>query len=506
MTTKTDIKRILSKGLTGKEAGKLALQDFWEEDHFREGFLSDRDLSAIKTSLKTPQDIQDYNSYMETYKILDYTLKDAHIISLELQRRLFSVYRLAMMYLFNTTSIIELMDKPIIMTEKQYKDYVKEAREKELNDLNSLEEIIERHAWELDLKDIDWNKLGLDPVNYQDCPDDKALTEWLKEEAPGLWKLIISEILELVKEGKLKAVYITGKDREKLDILWNKIRDIRAELPIYKMSEEDILTKNVADNIKKTKEIQIELDKIHKEEEAYIQSLYKRGIDKNDQTELIKALEKLLEGSLTKEEEEKLILYTFSSGEALYNSGLPEWIEQINKCPDPKELDGRGIAIIVDPDPEKLDDKGYYKNINNPYNESNIQERDPELIDTFTEAIRQAKEEIKIILAFQLVLETLSDTIGIDFTEDIKDWLKSIEYEIKVYNSLILKIACTDYISEEIKESLPYLDINKFKPSTKTTKYLKDRLSMSLGTDWWSDVKKAFTEEELDTKDAEHDQ
>ena len=108
MTTKTDIKRLLSKGLTGREAGKLALQDFWEQDHFREGFLSDRDLSAIKASLRTSQDINDYNSYMETYKILDYTLKDAHIIALELQKRISALSRLAMMYLLDATSVFEL--------------------------------------------------------------------------------------------------------------------------------------------------------------------------------------------------------------------------------------------------------------------------------------------------------------------------------------------------------------------------------------------------------------
>ena len=53
MTTKTDIKKLLSKGLTGKEAGKLVLQDNWEYDHMRDDFLSERDLSAIKASLKT---------------------------------------------------------------------------------------------------------------------------------------------------------------------------------------------------------------------------------------------------------------------------------------------------------------------------------------------------------------------------------------------------------------------------------------------------------------------
>lgn len=499
MTTKTDIKRLLSKGLTGREAGKLALQDFWEEDHFREGFLSERDLSAIKASLKTPKDIQDYNSYMDTYKILDYTLKDLHIISLELQRRLSALSRLSMMYLFDATSVFELIDRPLIMTEKQYKEYKKEAKESLLNELHSLEDIIDRNAFGLDPEDIDWDKLGLDPIKYLDCPDDRIFTEWIKEEAPGLWKFIISEILELVRAGSLKAVYITGKDREKLDILWNEIKDLRAE--ISKLPREEKI--EMLYHSSAHKELDIKIKKLDQQEEDFLQSLYKKAIDKNDQTELIKALEKLLEGSLTKEEEEGLILYTFSSGRDLYNSGLPEWIEWIDKYPGySKDLDSRGIAIVVDPDPKKVDDKGHYKSIYRSYNETLTQDRDFDLIDTFTSTTKLAKEEIKVILAFQAIIQTLSEVIGIDFTEDIKVWIKDVESEIEEYNRLKMRIESTDHIPEEVKQTLPYLDINKFKPSAKTTKYLKDRLSMSLGDNWWSDVRKAF-KEDLEAMEAE---
>ena len=75
MTTKKDISKLLSKGLTGKEAGRLILEDNWLVDHMREGFLSPKDVSAIKAGLKTTQDIQDYNSYVETYRIIDYSPK-----------------------------------------------------------------------------------------------------------------------------------------------------------------------------------------------------------------------------------------------------------------------------------------------------------------------------------------------------------------------------------------------------------------------------------------------
>jgi len=492
MTTKTDIKRLLSKGLTGREAGKLALQDFWEQDHFREGFLSDRDLSAIKASLRTSQDINDYNSYMETYKILDYTLKDAHIIALELQKRISALSRLAMMYLLDATSVFELLSRPTIMTNKQYEDYKEEARQERLKSLSFLEEILESRLDRI----ID----SLDNFTEEDFHTEEDLLVFVRREYPDLWKQTVSEILDLIKQGKLKAVYFIGKDKEDLDILWNKSEDLRSELPINKLSKEEKID-TLLNNELRTNEINKKLQKAIKEEDAYLESLYKRGNSKKSEAELIKSLEKLLEGSLNEEEELSLFSYTFSSYEDLYKAGLPEWISFVDS-PITKDLEYRDIAIVVDPASDKLDGRGYYKSIYRSYNELITQERALDVIDTFTGGIKQSKEEIKVLLAFQAIIETLSEVIGIDFTEDMKDWIKDIESEIKEYNNLKLKIDYEDQIPEEIKEALPYLDLNKFKPSAKTTKYLKDRLSMSLGDNWRNDVKQAFIED-LEAMEAE---
>ena len=79
MAKKADIKKLLNKRLTGKEAGKLVIQDNWLVDNGEKGFLSERDLSAIKSGLLQIQDINDYNSYIETYKLIDYTLKELRL-------------------------------------------------------------------------------------------------------------------------------------------------------------------------------------------------------------------------------------------------------------------------------------------------------------------------------------------------------------------------------------------------------------------------------------------
>jgi len=63
MTTKADMKRLLSKGFTGKEAGRLIFHDNWLADTGRGGFLSEKDVSSLKAGLKGDKDIKEYNLY-----------------------------------------------------------------------------------------------------------------------------------------------------------------------------------------------------------------------------------------------------------------------------------------------------------------------------------------------------------------------------------------------------------------------------------------------------------
>ena len=60
MPTKKDVKRLLKKGLTGKEAARLVIQDSWQVDNFKPGFLSTSDLRAVIDSLP-PSEGAEYN-------------------------------------------------------------------------------------------------------------------------------------------------------------------------------------------------------------------------------------------------------------------------------------------------------------------------------------------------------------------------------------------------------------------------------------------------------------
>jgi hypothetical protein len=495
MTTKTDVKKLLSKGLTGKEAGKLVLQDNWEYDHMRDDFLSERDLSAIKSSLKTTQDIQDYNSYVNTYKIIDYTLKDAHIKALELQVRMRAVIQLILMYLFDNSSEIGLLKDPVIMTEKEYQDAKARQREDLLKDLSSIDDVILRRAWKTLPQEI------LDQE-----PEDEYLLEWLRRDHPDLWKQVVSDILELLKANKLKPVLITGRDKEDLTLLWDRIKEIQAELPINKLSEEDLHNKLDQDlgfiergELLPEEHIDKELKSLHNKNEALMRSLYKAGKGKTDQAGLISSLEKILDGSLSLEEEDEILLYSFCSGEDLYQAGLPECIEWIDTFKPDLDINWNGIAILKDPKPGQVDERGYYKKFHD------MEELSDKLSSgdfDFYHPIRMAKEEIKLVLGFQSIIQAVSEVIGIDFTEDIKIWIKDVKDIIEEYNRLRLRIQASDNISENIKDAIQPISLEKLSPSAKTIKYLRERLARSLGEGWWEDVKDALIED-LKEKEAQ---
>ncbi len=62
--TKESIRKLLAKGLTGWESGKLVLQDFADQSCGKPSFLTNADIAEIKRGLTEGKDIRDYNNLM----------------------------------------------------------------------------------------------------------------------------------------------------------------------------------------------------------------------------------------------------------------------------------------------------------------------------------------------------------------------------------------------------------------------------------------------------------
>jgi hypothetical protein len=58
------ISRIITKGLTGWEAGKLILQDFINEYYGKDSILTEADRTSIQNMSLKGNDVKDYNMFM----------------------------------------------------------------------------------------------------------------------------------------------------------------------------------------------------------------------------------------------------------------------------------------------------------------------------------------------------------------------------------------------------------------------------------------------------------
>jgi hypothetical protein len=425
MTIKRDIRKLIRGGLTGEEAGKLVLQDNWLVDRGKEGFLSQRDMADIKSSLKTSHDIEVYNSYIKLYQLVDYTLKDATIHAREAQFYLMWLdNRLAGLLQKASHNWSLLFHIPAIVTQKQYEELSQRQRELNLKQPNDLGEVLELRA--------------------EHYPEDKHRGDW-----PLEWESAIHEIQELIKAGKLTPLKL--KDRE----------------------------------------------------DYY--DFMKREIDYQPAEDTVEKLDKLLEEGLTMPEEEldDFLDMTVFIGEELYQAGLPEWIEHIETyrpnlyeetaARPPGMMQAQRVAIIQQPKPDEVDERGYWieKDIFSSQEKPDI-EKERESIDAFLKAV---KNRIKSFLSIQAVMDAISQIVGVDFSEDMRQHYEGIEAVVDIFNSDMdgLFLSAHGWM-EELGLGLdggrkPYqIKIGRLKPTAKSLRYYQERMAIALGANWVSEA------------------
>ncbi len=431
MTTKTDIRRLIRGGLTGEEAGKLVLQDNWLVDRGKEGFLSERDMADIKSSIKTSHDIDTYNSYIKLYQLVDYTLKDAKIYAREAQFYLLWLdKRLEGLLKRSAYNWLLFTDIPAIVTQKQYEELSQKQRELKLKQPNTLAEVLELRA--------------------EAYPKDKD-KDWPQE-----WQSAIHEIQQLITEGTLTPLRL--KDRQ-------DYYDFR-----------------------------------------------KREIDYQPAEDTVDRLDAWLAGELSEEEVDGLLETTVFIGEELYKAGLPEWIEHIETYrpnlfketaarPDGM-MQAQRVAVIQQPKPEEVDERGYWieKDVLGSSEKPDL-EKEREEIDTWLEAI---KFRIKNFLSIQAVMDAISQIVGVDFSEDIRQQYEGIEAVVNVLNFDIkeLYLIAHGWMKElgltDDKEKPYQLKIGKMKPTAKSLRYYQERMAIALGADWMREAVMSLEYEEAE--------
>ena len=461
MATQADIKRLLSKKLTGLEAAKLILQDNVEVDHGRDGLLSKADIERIKRGLTSPKEIADYNRWIRVYQLVDYTLKEARITQLEAERML--TRAIGHLQLYHQEAEIRhiLWLLPAIVTEKQYQELKAKQRARLLAEKISL--------------------LGA-AISIED------------EEEDGYLQRALQRLLALIRSGQLRPVLLSDKAIQQL-------KDLEAERQAERERKEEHPDQPDEDF----------WSDAGKREEQILEEAYPAGRPlREDELSL---LEQISSDEPTAEQDH-LLDSIYCSRQELYDAGLQrDWIDEYKPGLDEETsarpagmMQSPSLAIIQDPSEYQLDERGWYKDSGtellsklSDYKhmdelfQENLGRSLPEQIKLLRQ---QAGERIKVYLAIQAMVEAVSEIIGVQLGEDLDQWTEELQATLGLYNLYAAPLEPENEIDKRLPSlrrldplaglpKLPRLKIGKLKPTASSMAYYRERMAMALGDDWW---------------------
>ncbi len=220
--TKKAVKRIITKGLTGWEAGKLILQDLIDSYHKRDSILTEADMEVIRHAPMKEADVRDYNMFVVLcrgfhvgYMLGEWTCADACLGISFLEDLLRDTEKRRTVELFESCG-------PRVVTRKQYEDIVAAQRVKKLKFEYSLGYVIEERFYAIAPREA---REEIDEL----CPDIESIEDFVSavpEKYKGFSKQASDEIRCLNTRGKLPAVF-HKKDEKKAEPLlakWKKNR------------------------------------------------------------------------------------------------------------------------------------------------------------------------------------------------------------------------------------------------------------------------------------------
>ena len=216
--TPTAVKRIITKGLTGWEAGKLVLQDLIDSYHKRNSALTEADLDAIHNMRMQGTDVSDYNMFMALCRGFNrgHIMGEWACVDAGLQiSNLDGIFRDA-----KKRRTVELFESsgPRIVTRKQYEDIIAAQKQKKLAFEYNLGYVIEERFYTIAPPEA---REEIDEI----CPDVETAEDFASA-IPKKYKVVlkqaVDEIRRLYTSGKLPATFNKAdtKEAEPLLVKW----------------------------------------------------------------------------------------------------------------------------------------------------------------------------------------------------------------------------------------------------------------------------------------------
>jgi hypothetical protein len=192
---------------------------------------------------------------------------------------------------------------------------------------------------------------------------------------------------------------------------------------------------------------------------------------------------------------EPLLEKSTTTGEALYNTGLSEWIKDIDEYNH--NWDGSApyqCAIIQNPFPQEIDDKGYYKKRKSLIDHNLIGNPDTvfwgKLKQTprtaFTTMLLNVKHNIKMFLFKRSLTKVLTEETGVNFSEQTDKWYENIKFLLTDYETTLERaITASDRAREALSDLLDVIDLDELqiKPETED-KFRKSLWGQDIGSEY----------------------
>lgn len=515
MANKKTFKALIKKGLTGMEAARLILQDNWLVDNQRDGFLSDSDIQAIRQAIIT-EEIGIYNSWIDTYRAVWFTLFDLKRLSLTVINRMLTV--IPVIYEYYQEALLSEFKKtaPKVVTQAQYERIKAELEERAaparkaqkaalLKRIHTLGEVLSDRGYHLASELIDEGGSLSEALEH--FRDSNSVGE-LFEMSPEFWSQTVEPIQQLIREGKLTPVIL---DEETI----SRIDDLIGQKPFKPAQNEQDFLSFMRRVHSQTKQENLEEFETSRAIEQQIKELqlaaYKRLREQAGEPERERALALLdrAKQGAADEDEVTLLEYGFVSAQELYEAGLPEWIEEVDTYepgkvegleePSPDEWERR-YAIVQEPHSWMGDKQGDYTDWANReleqlsklrlYQEM-YSDQEGGLPGILAEVHKIIKQEVREFLAAQVVIKITSDIIDVPFYETIDELYQNILTELERYNRAI-ELASFAPPDEETRLDLPKLSIARLRPDKEEQEYVERRIGAAMGRENWVEEYEAF--------------
>jgi hypothetical protein len=439
--TKKAIKRIITKGLTGWEAGKLILQDLIDSYHRRDSVLTGADIAAIRSTPMEGADVRDFNMFMALCRgfhvgdmLGEWTCADACLEITYFDRILQSA---------NKRRIVELYEScgPRVVTRKQYEEIVAAQREKKLKFEYSLGYVIEERFYAIAPCEArgEIDELCLDLESFED------FVSIVPEKYNDFCRQAINEIRDLYISNKLPAVL------HKEDV--KKAEPLLAKWKKDQLSPQE--TMNLVDMLYITGKQLCDCEKLP-EWKDYLQKYDRYLFDDEDDR--------------------------FSHVYAVLEDYSGVWVDE-QDCytgpPKPSELITRNTELFLGLINHDDKAKKSIKSVGIELNDK---------LDT-------ADQNIRMFLAIKAILDTAAEAVGLDIPGD-KGMLVAPNIRLGAYIDLY------NFHLEELQEKrlpwesaetqlnkalkmLPAIDPEKLRPSPDAMKQLKDNILKDAKSEEW---------------------